>query len=46
MISYIFLIEKALKQIGTPLSSKQNQKIIKGIWNLINKFWIDTPNTD
>lgn len=43
MISYLFLIEKALKGIGITLGSRQNEKVIKGIWNVLLKFWVDGP---
>ena len=41
MLSYLVLVERALNNLGLKLSSKQNEKVIKGVWNLVVKYWKD-----
>jgi hypothetical protein len=41
MLSYVCLIERAMKELGTALSPKQNGVLAKGVWNLLIKYWWD-----
>ena len=41
MLSYMCLVEKALSKLGMTLSPKQNEKLLKGVWNIVLKFWSD-----
>jgi len=35
------LVEKAIQKLGIVLSHKQNEKLLKGVWNLVVKYWSD-----
>lgn len=41
MLSYICLVEKAIQKLGISLSHRQNDKLVKGVWNLVVKYWLD-----
>lgn len=41
MLTFLFLVKKVIKLINIPLSIKQRDKIIKGIWNIMIKYWKD-----
>lgn len=35
------LVEKAIQKLGIVLSHNQNEKLLKGVWNLVVKYWSD-----
>ncbi len=41
MLAYMCLVEKAIQKLGIVLSHKQNEKLLKGVWNLVVKYWSD-----
>ena len=42
MLTYMVLVEKALTNLGLTLSKRQNEKVFKGVWNLVSKYWKDS----
>ena len=42
MLTYVVLVEKALSNLGLTLSKRQNEKVFKGVWNIVNKYWKDS----
>ena len=41
MLNYLIVLEKAFLKFPVKLSAKQNEKVVKGLWNLCIKFWED-----
>lgn len=41
MLNYLCLVEKAVHNLGISLSANQNEKLVKGVWNVVVKFWSD-----
>ena len=41
MLNYLVLLERSFMKMPVKLSSAQNEKVVKGIWNLCIKFWED-----
>ena len=44
MLNYLIVLEKVFMKLPVKLSSKQNEKVAKGLWNLCIKFWEDCTN--
>ena len=41
MLNYVYLVQKALNNLGFPLSNCQNEILMLGVWNILLKYWSD-----
>lgn len=44
MLNFVYLVEKATKNLNYIFSSTQNQILMLGIWNILLKYWSDHPS--